>query len=89
MVGFSRRGGPTTIEPVFVPTQMISGILPPVCTGENYIVTLYEERATDEGRVERVILHRFALTRGDYIKAVWTAVSPVQTVLNLVSATLG
>lgn len=89
MGNFSHRERAPIVEPVFVPTQMISGILPPVCAGDHFVVTLYEERPTADGRVEWFVRHRFAFSRGDYIKAVWTAVSPVQTVMNLVNATLG
>lgn len=64
------------IEPAVVHTRYISGILPPMFDGRNWIVTVVETRMLD-GSWCRVVVDRYAISEHDLVAALNAAMKPL------------
>lgn len=69
---------PPAIDAGLIPTQFVSGILPPRFDGEVWTIEAYEERAG-----ERFIVARFILSQGGFMRTVASAVAPVASAFGL------
>lgn len=66
------------IDAGLIPTQFVSGILPPRFEGGVYVVEVYEERCG-----HAMVVARFAMTEMVYQTSVAKALAPVATALLL------
>jgi len=55
------RAGAAVVEPCVVQTRYVSGVLPPIFDGQNWIVTVIERRILD-GQWCFVVVDRFAMS---------------------------
>lgn len=78
-LGFVARELPA-IDAGVVPTQFVSGILPPRVEGGVYVVEVYEERCG-----HAMVIARFAMTEAVYQSSVAKALALVATALLLPS----
>lgn len=69
---------PPAIDAGLIPTQFVSGILPPRFDGGVYVVEVYEERCG-----HAMVIARFAMTESAYQTSVARALAPVTTALLL------
>lgn len=68
--------GLPVVEPAVVHTRYISGILPPVYDGRNWLLTFVETRQID-GEWCRVVIDRYAMSERDLIGALNAAMKPL------------
>ena len=66
------------VDSGMIPTQFVSGMLPPRLEGGVWIIDVYECRAG-----ERIVVARFAMTQEAYQRGVATALGPVASALGV------
>jgi len=63
-----------------IPTQFVSGMLPPRLEGGVWIIDVYECRGN-----ERIVVARFAMTQEAYKRSVSVALTPVASALGVLT----
>lgn len=79
-MGTGSREDLPAVDTGMIPTQFVSGVLPPRLEGGVYIVDVYECRGD-----ERIVVARFAMTQEAYQRSVATALTPVASALGVLT----
>lgn len=69
---------PRIVMPPRLTTLVLTGILPPVRHGGEWLITPYVERINERGLVEWHIRGRFTVSTPCYVAAVWAAAAPIR-----------
>jgi hypothetical protein len=77
-MGMGSRDEFPVVDTGMIPTQFVSGVLPPRLEDGVWIIDVYECRGA-----ERIVVARFAMTQEAYQRSVATALTPVASALGV------